>query len=57
MKISELLRHYRLQQAKTQKEWAGNVVSPSYYSRAEKDIYRITAEDLVELLRKIKFRQ
>lgn len=50
MKISELLRHYRLQQAKTQKEWAGNVVSPSYYSKVEKDIHRITVEDLVELL-------
>ena len=50
MKISELLRHYRLQQAKTQKEWAGNVVSPSYYSKVEKNIHRITAEDLVELL-------
>ena len=46
MKISELLRHYRLQQAKTQKEWAGNVVSPSYHSKVD----RITVEDLVELL-------
>lgn len=50
MKISVLLWHYRLQQAKAQKESAGNVVSQSYYFKVETDIHQITAEDLVELL-------
>lgn len=50
MKIYELLRQYRLEQGKTQKEWASNVISPSYYSKVEKNIHRISAEDLIALL-------
>ncbi|WEV36886.1 helix-turn-helix domain-containing protein [Lactobacillus sp. ESL0677] len=50
MTIGELLKDYRIQQKKTQKEWAGNIISPSFYAKVEKKISRISAEDLVDLL-------
>lgn len=50
MTIGELLKKYRKSQQKTQKEFAGNVVSPSYYAKVEKNIHRITAQDLLALL-------
>lgn len=37
MTTSELLKQYRLRANKTQKEWVGNTVSPSFYSKVEKD--------------------
>ncbi|MDF7671791.1 helix-turn-helix domain-containing protein [Lactobacillus sp. ESL0701] len=51
MTIGELLKKYRLESLKTQKEWVGDIVSPSYYSKVEKNIHRITAEDLLQLLK------
>lgn len=50
MTIGELLKKYRKAQQKTQKEFAGSVVSPSYYAKVEKNIHRITAQDLLALL-------
>lgn len=50
MTIGSLLRKFRLNKEKTQREWIGNIVSPSYYSKVEKDIHRISAEDLISLL-------
>lgn len=50
MTIGQLLKQYRIESLKTQKEWAGNVISPSYYSKVEKDQHRITADDLIALL-------
>ena len=50
MTIGQLLKQYRIESLKIQKEWAGNVISPSYYSKVEKDQHRITADDLIALL-------
>ena len=50
MEIGELLQKYRLEQGKTQKAWAGKVISPSFYSKVEKGLNRISAEDLLQLL-------
>ena len=51
MTIGELLKNCRLEQAKTQKEWAGSVLTSSYYSKVEKGVHRITADDLLALLK------
>lgn len=50
MTIGELLKEYRIRQDKKQKEFIGNIISPSYYSKVEKDLHRITVEDLAALL-------
>ncbi|MDF7639891.1 helix-turn-helix transcriptional regulator [Lactobacillus sp. ESL0791] len=50
MTIGELLKKYRIDNAKTQKEWVNGIVSPSYYAKVEKDLHRITAEDLAAIL-------
>lgn len=50
MTIGQLLKQYRIESLKTQKEWAGDTISTSYYSKVEKDQHRITAEDLIALL-------
>lgn len=50
MTIGELIKEYRISQLKKQKEFTGNIISPSYYSKVEKNIHRITAEDLINLL-------
>lgn len=50
MQIGSLLKEYRLSQGKRQKEFVGEVVSQSYYSKVEKNANRITAEDLIDLL-------
>lgn len=50
MTIGELLKEYRLSQNKKQKEFIGQIISPSYYSKVEKNIHRITASDLLALL-------
>ncbi|MDF7682331.1 Rgg/GadR/MutR family transcriptional regulator [Lactobacillus sp. ESL0679] len=50
MTIGELLKDYRIQQKKTQKEWAGDVISSSFCAKVEKNLSRISAEDLVDLL-------
>lgn len=50
MTIGELLKKERLTKEKTQKEWVGNIVSTSYYAKVEKNVHRISAEDLLALL-------
>lgn len=50
MLVGELLKKYRTEKMKTQKQWAGNVISPSFYAKVEKNIHRITVDDLIELL-------
>lgn len=50
MTIGDLLKEYRVNQNKKQKEFAGKVLSPSYYSKVEKGKHKITAEDLISLL-------
>ena len=50
MTIGELLKEFRIRNLKTQKEWTVGIVSPSYYSKVEKGIHRITAEDLLAIL-------
>ncbi|MDF7639875.1 Rgg/GadR/MutR family transcriptional regulator [Lactobacillus sp. ESL0791] len=54
MSIGQLLKKYRIEQVKTQKEWSENVISPSFYSKVEKDLNHISAHDLIALLRKNK---
>lgn len=50
MNIGGLLKKYRTAQGITQKDWCGDIVSPSYYSKVEKNEHRISAEDLVKIL-------
>ncbi|RMC47312.1 helix-turn-helix domain-containing protein [Lactobacillus sp. ESL0228] len=50
MTIAELLKSYRLAAGKTQKAWIGDIVSPSFYSKIEKNTTRISASDLIEIL-------
>ncbi|WP_260277984.1 helix-turn-helix domain-containing protein [Lactobacillus helveticus] len=50
MTIGELLRECRVSQNKKQKEFAGEILSPSYYSKVEKGKHKITAKDLISLL-------
>ena len=50
MTIRELLKDYRISQKKTQKQWAKDVISPSFYAKVEKNLSRISAEELIELL-------
>jgi len=50
MTIGELLKKYRVERMKTQKQWVGNIISPSFYAKVEKNIHRITVEDLLALL-------
>ena len=51
MTIGELLKEKRLAEDKTQKEWAGDIISTSYYAKVEKNQHRIAAEDLLALLK------
>lgn len=51
MTIGKLLKQYRIEKGLTQKQFAGNTISTSYYSKVEKNEHRITAEDLILLLR------
>ena len=50
MTVGELLKEYRIKQNKNQKEFSAGIVSQSYYSKVEKNIHRITADDLLLLL-------
>lgn len=50
MTTGELLKDYRISQRKTQKQWAGDVISTSFYAKVEKNLSRISADDLIELL-------
>lgn len=51
MTIGDLLKQYRTAAGKTRKAWIGNIISPSFYSKVEKNTTRISAEDLTEILR------
>ena len=51
MTIGELLKEKRLAENKTQKAWVGHIISTSYYAKVEKNIHRITAEDLLAILK------
>ena len=50
MTIGEALLNLRKQLGLTQTEMAANVVSTSFYSKVEKGLNRISAEDLLQLL-------
>lgn len=50
MTIGELLKDYRIQQRKTQRQWVNDVVSPSFYAKVEKNLSSISADNLIELL-------
>ncbi|MCZ3621915.1 helix-turn-helix domain-containing protein [Lactobacillus mulieris] len=52
MTIGDLLKEYRIEQGKYQKEFTndGQIVSQSFYSKVEKNVNRITADSLLELL-------
>ena len=50
MKINELLKQYRVKEGKTQKEFVGDLMTTSYYSKIEKGDHRISAEDLLAIL-------
>lgn len=50
MTIGEILKKYRLNMGFTLNEMAAGVVSTSYYSKVEKNLHRISAEDLFDIL-------
>ncbi|WP_338200045.1 hypothetical protein [Lactobacillus rizhaonensis] len=50
MTIEELLKDYRISQRKTKKQWAKDIISPSFYAKVEKNLNRISTEDLIDLL-------
>lgn len=50
MNIGTLLKKYRIRQNKSMKEWVGNVMTPSQYSKVERGTSQITTERLLELL-------
>ncbi len=51
MTIGALLKEKRLAADKTQKEWVGTIISPSYYAKVEKNHHRIAAADLLAILK------
>lgn len=52
MNIGERLQKYRRQLGITQKEMAEDILSPSYYSKVERNEHKISAEDLFAILEK-----
>ena len=46
MEIGEALYHYRKKLCLTMEEMTVGIVTPSFYSKVEKGIHRISAEDL-----------
>ncbi|EEJ71792.1 helix-turn-helix domain-containing protein [Lactobacillus ultunensis] len=50
MTIGELLKYYRINQNKTLKEFAGNIIDRSYYGKVEKNIHQISINNLIDLL-------
>ncbi|KRL03506.1 xre family transcriptional regulator [Lactobacillus equicursoris DSM 19284 = JCM 14600 = CIP 110162] len=52
MKIGKLLRKVRVELGLTQKEMAGDIVSPAQYLRIEKDEQQIKLDDLLAILQK-----
>ncbi|MDF7639866.1 hypothetical protein PT285_10680 [Lactobacillus sp. ESL0791] len=52
MTLGQLLKKYRTNQKKTQKDWCQDVISPSFYGKVEKDRNKIAVQDLLKLLSK-----
>lgn len=52
MNIGETLKKYRLSKNKTQQEWIGDIISPSFYSKVENKEHRISAEDFFLIINK-----
>lgn len=50
MTIGENLKFWRLRTGKTQKEWIGDLMSESFYSKVERDVHSIDADLLIKLL-------
>lgn len=50
MRIGDALKNLRLQSKLTQQEMASTVMSESFYSKVERNLHRIDAETLIELL-------
>lgn len=50
MEIGKLLKQYRTRANSTQKEWVGNIISPSFYSKVEQGANHIVTNDLLDLL-------
>lgn len=50
MNIGSLLKEYRIKQGKSQCEFAGDVLTQSYYSKVEQNRNQITVQALIKLL-------
>lgn len=48
--IGKLLKKYRLNQGKTQAEFAGKIIDRSYYAKVENELHQINASDFIALL-------
>lgn len=56
MNIGEALKQYRTSAGLTQKEFTQNILSPAHYSKIERNLHEISANDLLKLLNKNKIR-
>ncbi|WP_290085325.1 helix-turn-helix domain-containing protein [Lactobacillus taiwanensis] len=54
MNIGEALKQYRTSAGLTQKEFTQNILSPAHYSKIERNLHEISANDLLELLNQNK---
>ncbi len=50
MNIGEALKQYRTNAGLTQKEFTQNILSPAHYSKIERNLHEISANDLLKLL-------
>ena len=48
--IGSLLKEYRLKQNKSQRKFIGSIVTQSYYSKVERNIHQISADELIAIL-------
>lgn len=56
MNIGEALKQYRTSAGLTQKEFTQNILSPAHYSKIERNLHEISANDLLKLLNQNKIR-
>ena len=56
MNIGEALKQYRTNAGLTQKEFTQNILSPAHYSKIERNLHEISANDLLKLLSQNKIR-
>ena len=56
MNIGEALKQYRTSAGLTQKEFTQNILSPAHYSKIERNLHEISANDLLKLLSQNKIR-